>query len=348
MLNRIQKLREKIGDKGIIISNPTNAIYFSGINASNITLYITKDELYLITDFRYKELAEQNEYGFVVLTKKKIIESLKDIGLLKKVYIETDYLTYNSYSEYTKNFSDTEFLSADNIILDLRVIKEEIEIEYMKKAQEISDKAYLKTILEIKEGMTELELKALLEYNMSILGSKKTAFETIVLFSENTSYPHGVPTDKKLKKGDNIIIDFGATYNNYCSDMTRTIFFGGACLEYKKAYNAVLEAHILALGSVFINEKCEKVDTLARDFLDNKGYKGLFGHSLGHGVGLFIHESPILSARSTDIFLENMVFTIEPGIYIEKKFGIRIENTYFLAKNGVFSLTNVEKALTIL
>jgi Xaa-Pro aminopeptidase len=348
MLNRIQKLRDKIGEQGIIISNPTNALYFSGINSSNITLYISKDQLFLITDFRYKEVAEKNKYGFVVLTQKKIIESLKDIGIAKEVLLETDFLTYDSYGDYTANFENTKFFPANNIILELRIIKEDIEIEYMKMAQEISDKAYSKTLSEIKEGMTELELKALLDYNMSVLGSVKTAFDTIVLFSENSSSPHGVPTNRKLKKGDNVLIDFGATYNNYCSDMTRTFFYGSVCDEYKKAYNAVLEAHTLALNSVLLAGQCEQTDKIARDFLDNSGYKGLFGHSLGHGVGLFIHESPRLSPKSTDVFEENMVFTIEPGIYIEKKIGIRIENTYYLAQNGVFSLTNVEKTLTIL
>lgn len=348
MKSRIEKLRAKMGDMGIIISNPINALYFSGINSSNITLYITKNELFLITDFRYKEASEKNECGFAVLTEKSAIESLKEIGLQKKVFIEADFLTYNAYNEYSQNFRETSFIPADSIISELRVIKEEVEIDYMKKAQQISDMAYIKTISQIKEGMTELDLKALLDYNIAISGSAKSAFDTIVLFSENSSSPHGVPTNRKLKNKDNILIDFGATYNHYCSDMTRTIFFGGASEEDKKVYHAVLESHKLAVEAVKLGEQCDKTDKVARDFLDNAGYKGMFGHSLGHGVGLFIHENPRVSPKSTNVFQENMVFTIEPGVYIERKIGIRIENTYYLAKNGVFSLTNVEKTLTIL
>ena len=346
MENRLKKLREKIKDyDGIIISNPINAKYFTGITSSNITLFITKKESFLFTDFRYKELAQINSAGFEVVWENNAFANLCDcVSDKKSILIETDYITYDYYSRLTEKFPSHAFIPTKNIISDLRIIKDATELEYIKKACEIADNAYAKTLPLVKEGMTELELKSILEYNMKV----NPSFDTIVLFGSNTSLPHGQPSDRKLKNNDIILMDFGSLVGGYGSDMTRTIFFGKLSSERKKAYDTVLEAHKLAVAKIEENLKCSEADKEARDYINNCGYVGCFGHSLGHGIGLDLHELPYLSEKSENIFKENMTFTIEPGIYIENQFGIRIENSYCLSSSGLISMTSSDKNITII
>ena len=345
-MTRIEKLREKLNNnQGIIVSNPSNAFYLSEIKSSNITLYITKEKSLLFTDFRYKEIAEKNEYGFTTITDKSVLKNLSDfITGETEILIETDYITHDYFKKLSEKHENLNFISANNPIADLRLIKDKAEISNIKKACEIAGNAYLKTLPDIKEGMTELELKALLQYNMVLTPS----FDTIVLFGENSSVPHGESSNRKLKYGDIILMDFGCFYNGYASDMTRTVFFGKPTDEQKKAYNTVLKAHEMAVEFTKECRKCAKIDGIAREYIDNSGYKNLFGHSLGHGVGIDIHEQPRLTSKADDELKENMIFTIEPGIYIEGNFGIRIENTYVFYENTANSLMNVEKSLTIL
>jgi len=339
-MERINRLRKKLNkNQGIIISNPANAYYFSEIKSSNITLYISKEKAYLFTDFRYKEIAENNKHGFIAITKQSNIEEFTEAET--EILVETDYITHDNYEKLSGKLN---IISAKSIMSDLRLIKDETEISNIKKACEIAENAYVKTLKDIKEGMTELELKALLQYNMILTPS----FDTIVLFGENSSIPHGESGDRRLKHGDTILMDFGCFYNGYASDMTRTVFFGTPSNEQKKAYSTVLKSHEMAVEFIEANRECSKIDQMAREYIENEGYKGLFGHSLGHGVGIDIHELPRLSQKSDDLLKENMVFTVEPGIYIEKNFGIRIENTYVLGENKAKSLMNVEKCLTIL
>ena len=348
-MTRINKLREKLNkNEGIIVSNPSNAFYLSEIRSSNITLYITKEKAILFTDFRYKELAEKNKYGFSVVSDKDFLSSFsRFLSDEAEILVENDYITLDFYEKLNKKCKEhknIKFLSAKNIINDLRIIKDEDEISNIKKACETAENAYLITLPDIKEGMTELELKALLQYNMMLTPS----FDTIVLFGGNSSLPHGVSGERILKNGDAILMDFGCFYNGYASDMTRTVFFGNPSEDQKKIYKTVLKAHEIAAEFISDSKDCSKIDRVAREYIDNAGYRGLFGHSLGHGVGIDIHESPGLMTKSVEMLKENMVFTIEPGIYIEKNFGVRIENTYVLAENTAKSLINVEKSLTIL
>ena len=344
IMTRINRLREKLNEnQGIIISNPANAFYLSEIKSSNITLYITKNKTFLFTDFRYKEIAEQNKQGFETITDKNIL-NCDFLGEEPEILLETDYITYDCYKKLAERYNKIKLIPADNLVTNLRLIKSEAEISNIKRACEIAENAYLKTLPDIKEGMTELSLKALLQYNMLFTPS----FDTIVLFGEASSVPHGESSDRKLKLGDTILMDFGCFYNGYASDMTRTIFFGQPSSAQKKAYTTVLSAHERAVEFIAGNKKCSEIDKEARDYIDNSGYKGLFGHSLGHGLGIDIHEAPRLTTKTDDVLNENMIFTIEPGIYIEKNFGIRIENTYVLSENTAKSLMNVEKSLTIL
>ncbi len=346
---RTKRLADFLEDnEGILITNPKNAYYFSGISSSNITLYITKKKRYLITDFRYFEAAKKNSGNYEVLWEKKLIYYIKEIIKEETVFVETDYLTYDKYHLIKENTSAA-LKKADDMIKKLRIIKDDKEIECIKKAQEISDEAFNNVLSFVKPGITEKELKSELEYNMSKLGSEKPSFDTIVLFGKNTSRPHGEPSDAILQKNDIILIDFGSTYQGYCSDTTRTFFIGDPSSEMIKAYNDVLYAHKLARDNIKPDLRAEDADKYARDYLYDNGYKGLFGHSLGHGVGLDIHELPTLSPGSDGILKENMIFSIEPGVYFENEFGIRIEDLYYMNEKGApVSFTKLNKELMIL
>ncbi len=184
---------------------------------------------------------------------------------------------------------------------------------------------------------------------MAVLGAGKTSFDTIVLFGKNTSLPHGEPSNNVLLKNDIILMDFGCVYNNYCSDITRTFFVGNPSEKMLKAYDDVLYAHTLAKESIKPGMSGEDIDRFARDYLYETGYEGLFGHALGHGVGLDVHEAPTLSPKSTDIIEKNMIFSIEPGVYFNDSFGIRIENLYYMNDDGKpVSFTTLSRQLLIL
>ena len=345
---RINRLTKNLSDnEGFLITEQKNCFYLSGIRSSNITLYITKFSRYLITDFRYAEAASENKAGFTVKSEEGTLKCLKKIINEEKIYTELDIIPYEFYNELKKNIK-SEILPIGKIISNLRAVKNEYEIECIRKSQEIADKAFSETLKYITEGVTEKDIKAELEYHMSKGGSEMPSFDTIVLFGEHTSLPHGTPTERKLKNRDIILIDFGATYEAYASDNTRTFFFGEPSDKQKKAYTTVLNAHIAARNLIVPGMLGKDADKIARDFLDDSGYENLFGHSLGHGVGLDIHENVRLSPKSDDILEENMIFSIEPGVYLKKEFGIRVEDIYVLKSDGVHSLTTLSKDLLIL
>lgn len=345
---RIKKLLSNLNDgQGILITNNKNCFYFSGINSSNICLYITKEKRFLITDFRYLEVSRKNKGDFEVLWQKNRIETLKDIINENEVFLETDNLSYNEFENYRNNFS-CKFLKVEDMIRKIRVFKDEFEISCIKKAQEIADRAFLNTLDKIKPGVSEQDIRAELEYEMAKAGSEKPSFDTIVLFGKNTSLPHGEPSNTVLKDNDIILIDFGATFNGYCSDTTRTFFMGQPNEKMCLCYDCVNEAHELAFSFIKNNVKASDADKIARDFLDKCGYENLFGHSLGHGTGLDIHESPTLSFKSEDYLKNNMTFSVEPGIYFENEFGIRIENLCYLKDNVPVSFTNLKRKMLIL
>lgn len=340
---RIEKLLKNFSDnQGILITNEKNCFYFSGINSSNICLYLTKNKRFLITDFRYLEVSLKNKGNFEVLWKKSRIDFLKEIITEEEVFFETDDLTADEFENY-KSFLKCKFLKVENKIKNLRIYKDESEISAIYEAQIIADRAFLNTIDKIRPGVTEKEIKAELEYEMAVFGSEKPSFDTIVLFGKNTSLPHGEPGDNVLKTNDIILIDFGATFNGYCSDTTRTFFIGSQPDKIIKAYNDVNEAHEIAFSYIKNGILASDADKVARDYLDKNGYANLFGHSLGHGTGLEIHESPTLSLRSKDVLKNDMTFSVEPGVYFENEFGIRIENLCYLKNNEPCSFTNLSR-----
>lgn len=346
---RLQKLRNQLKEnEGILVSDPKNAFYFSGINSSNIHLYITKEKAYLFTDFRYQQVAEENEAGFLVITEGSLMAKLKDFMSEPVVYIEQQYLTVHFYKMLLDHFPKTDFPNVKSMIMDIRLIKDAYELDLLKQAQKIADAAYLGVLPFLKEGVSEQEIKAELEYRMARLGAQRTSFDTIVLFGPHAAMPHGEPAGRTLCKGDAVLCDFGCVYEGYCSDVTRTVFFGEPSQKARHAYETVLTAHKLAYEFIGVGKACAEADKIARDYIDAQGYQGRFGHSLGHGVGVKVHEHPTLGQNSTEVFQNGMVFSNEPGVYLPGEFGIRIEDTCYLENDQLFSTTSLDKELLIL
>ncbi len=352
-MTRVEKIRNSLKEKEIdalVVLDPLNQQYLSGFAFTDGLLLITLNRAFLITDFRYYEMAQNEAYSdFEIIMpnnrKENITKILKEDNC-KTVGFEDGSISFSEYQKYVENYSFCKFVGIGNKIEELRKIKDEEEISLIQKAQDITDKAFSELLTRITPNMTEIEVAAELEYLMRRSGASGFAFETIAVSGDASALPHGTPRNIKLKKGF-LTMDFGAKYNGYCSDMTRTIVIGKADNEIKKLYNTVLEAQIGALSYIKEGMDCADCDKVARDIIDsNPKYKGAFGHSLGHGVGLFIHESPRLTTKAVGrILRDGEIVTVEPGIYLSGKYGCRIEDMVAVRKNGIYNFTNSTKEI---
>jgi len=279
------------------------------------------------------------------------INSLMKKHNAKSLAVESMDMTLSRMSFLEKKFPDIEFIKSDelsNNIYDMRTIKSTEEIEKIHKAQKIAEKAFDEILGFIRPGVTEREIALKLDNCMLENGAEGLSFETIALAGANTSMPHGVPGNYKVKNGDFVLMDFGAVYDGYHSDMTRTVCVGQPSEKMGKIYDIVLKAQLEALKKVKSGITGSELDGYARDIIDESGYGDFFGHSLGHGVGMEIHEFPTASSKSETILKENMVVTVEPGIYLPGEFGVRIEDFVVVTENSHQNLTNCPKKLIIL
>ena len=358
MYINIEKVAKLVNDKkcdAIILFNESNMHYICSFSPSEGVIIVTKGaSAYHIVDSRYTEIAQINaqKTGVKVIeiktsfsdTAKEIIEKEN----IKKLLYENETISLLQYKTYTQKFSGCEFVELNHELMLLRNKKEPFEIELMKEANNIAEKSFLELLNEVKIGKTEKELAALFDYIMARNGSEGVSFDTILLTGTHTSMPHGVPSDKKIKDGDFVLFDFGATYQGYHSDMTRTIAIGNITDEMKEAYDLVLKAQLAGIKALKAGEKCADVYQAAYDVLNEKDMGKYFRHSLGHGVGLDIHEGYNASPKSNDKFEVGNVTSIEPGIYIPDKFGIRIEDLLYISPRGRENLSKVTKKLIIL
>ncbi|MDY6821392.1 MAG: aminopeptidase P family protein [Deferribacterota bacterium] len=235
----------------------------------------------------------------------------------------------------------------DSIISDERKIKDNIEISNILKAVYIVDETFERLVKEPLKGKCEREIAALIEYIMKSLGAENYSFETIVAVSENAANPHHKPGERTFNEGDSLVIDFGAIYKNYCSDITRTIFCGEPPEKVKNIYNIVKEANEKAIDAIKLNNEISIIDKAARDIISNHGYGDYFIHRTGHGIGLDVHEAPVISLNNNENVLEGMVFTVEPGIYLPEELGVRIEDDILITNKGANILTKSTKDLLI-
>lgn len=347
MENRIKKLRlgfEKLGVDAVLITSRANHRYFTKFDNGDGYLFITKDCAYAYEDFRYIETATKCLGGAYTVCEKPLdfATIIKNEGITK-IGIEGDSLSFNSYNLYKAKFEGAILTDVSSFITELRQVKDEWELEQIREAQRITDLAFEHILGYLSTDVTENDVATELEYFMRKHGAEDKSFETISISAEKTSLPHGVPENIKLKKGF-FTMDFGATFNGYHADMTRTVCLGKADTEMKKLYNTVLEAQLAALDYIKAGVACNAADNIAREII-YKDYKGYFGHSLGHSVGLDIHESPALSPKCDKILVPNNVVTVEPGIYIAGKYGCRIEDLVIIKENTIENLTRSKKEL---
>ncbi|EOC99757.1 M24 family metallopeptidase [Caldisalinibacter kiritimatiensis] len=352
MNNRIEKLRKKMEELNCdwtLIFKPENRRYFSGFTGTTGYVLISNNNQMFATDFRYTEQAETQCKGYEIkeINKQKNIFSLLKELKIERLGIEDEFITYQFVNNIKEKVGDIKLVPLKGALNDIRMIKDSQEIEYIQKAAEITDKALEYMLKQIKVGMTEREVAVELEYQMKKLGAEGPSFEFIVASGKRSSMPHGVASDKVIEAGDLVTIDMGCIYKGYCSDMTRTFVMGKANEEQEKIYNIVLNAQEEVLKSIKPGKTGFELDKIARDIITNEGYGPRFGHSLGHGVGLEVHEQPYLVQHEMGkIELKpGMVITDEPGIYIPGFGGVRIEDLVVVTEDGCKVLSKSTKQL---
>ncbi|MBQ7948803.1 MAG: aminopeptidase P family protein [Clostridia bacterium] len=345
-----KKILQLSGCEAVYTSCMYQLRYITGLEPENGCAVVDKTGVTLYTDMRYMEAAEKLLAGTdikPVLYKQD--ELLKRLAAYESVGISFDQTAHVEYLALEK--AGAKLKNIDDAYTQAMTVKNEWELGNIAKACEIAEDAFNELLPEIKEGMTETEVAAMLEYKMRKLGAQGVSFETIVAFGAHAAVPHHETGLTKLKFGDEILIDFGCKVNGYCSDITRTFLFGddGKHEDFKKAYASVLKAHNLAKEKIVAGMTGKEADAIARDSLKADGYGDLFTHSLGHGIGLNIHEKPIVSPRSEQVLQNGMVFSDEPGVYVAGEYGIRIEDTVTLKDGKVMSfMSKTDKKLIIL
>lgn len=352
-MTRIQQLQSRLEENSCaLITSDINRRYFTGMKSSAGTLAVFKNNAYLIIDSRYFEKASDTVADCDVILQKRLYGQISDLisdNHAECVWVESDTLTLSDFAAVRENIKEAKsFDSSDRlsrIIREMRMIKTDEEIALIERAQRIAEYALQETLNFIKEGVTEKEIALCLNDLMLRNGADDLSFETIALCGSATSMPHGVPSERTVKKGDFVLMDFGAVFDGYHSDMTRTVAVGEVTEEMEKVYSIVLEAQNRAISAAAEGITGKRLDRVARDFISANGYSDYFGHGLGHSVGMEIHESPCANTRDETVLRENMIMTVEPGIYLPKKFGVRIEDFVVIKQNSCYNLTNAPKNL---
>ncbi|MGI6712985.1 MAG: M24 family metallopeptidase [Bacillota bacterium] len=351
---RVQKLRRFLQSENIdaaLIVQPENRYYFSGFTGTSGFLFITPSSKYLLTDFRYAEQAVKQSPGSTIITYDKDVKD--DLKVLldrldgKRIGIEENYLTYRQYKEFQESFK-REFLGISEQVNRIRSVKDASEIQCLKKAAFLVDQAFEYIITQIKPGISEQEISLELEFFMRRKGASGASFDFIVASGERSSLPHGVAGKKIIHNGDFITMDFGCIWQGYHSDTTRTVVMGKIDSKQADIYQIVYQAQTTALKEVRPGISCHNLDRIAREIIEKNGYGSYFGHSLGHGVGLEIHETPRVGPDSSIVLEPGMVITIEPGIYIPNWGGVRIEDMVLVTSDGYQALTKAPKEILYL
>lgn len=326
------------------ITGGANIFYYSGFTSEDACLIITENERILATDSRYTLQAKFESPDFEIVDIANPLKNLK----LERIGFEADYLTYSGYKRLEKIANGAELFAADMEISAPRRIKSEEEINKIRTAESLGDAAFSYVLDKIRPGMTEREVAFEIETFMRKNGASGTSFETIAASGVRSALPHGTASEKVIERGDFLTLDFGCVLDGYCSDMTRTVAVGTASDRQREIYNTVLAAQNAAIEKIAPGVKCCDIDRTARRVIEEAGFGDYFGHSLGHSVGLEIHEMPCFSPKSVDITEPGNVITVEPGIYIEGFGGVRIEDVVAISPKNSSNLTKSEKDLIII
>ena len=351
---RINAVKDMLSSKqAALVTDEISIFYFTGFPHSEGYLMITPDNSYLLVDFRYIEAAQNTVKSSEVVIFSNPFETINNLisaNNTEEILLEADKITVSAFRTMQKEIKSE--LSGDDklsqFIKDLRIIKSADEIEKLKTAQNIAEKAYLEVLNMVKPGITERQIALELEYLMKKNGAEKIAFDLITVTGKKTSLPHGVPTDVEVRNGDFVTFDIGAVYEGYHSDMTRTVAVGEVSDKQREIYDIVLKSHLAGLDAVRAGVSGFDVDKVCRDIIKDAGYGEFFGHGTGHGVGLEIHEEPRVSPKGETILKSGMIITVEPGIYLPDEFGVRIEDTVLVTDNGYETFAHIPKELIIL
>ncbi len=350
----IQKIRENLqNDEAALILSAPNRFYLTRFPSSDGAVLITADSAVFLIDSRYYEKAKNTVTGYrVVLCTDlllQISEMLKEQGT-ERLYIESDYVSIAQFERLNLKLgvtvSDGTWLSEK--LSEMRAEKTESEIKLISAAQALTDETFSYILPRIEAGRTEKQVMLDMEFFMRKSGADAVGFDFVVVSGKNSSLPHGVPTEKVIEKGDFITMDFGAEVGGYRSDMTRTVAVGEVYEKQRLVYDTVLKAQNAALSRAKAGKECADIDKTARDIIKEAGFGNCFGHALGHSVGIEIHETPTLSPRSSATLKSGNVVTVEPGIYIEGEFGVRIEDMVLITETGIMNFTKSPKELIIL
>ncbi|MDX9754107.1 MAG: Xaa-Pro peptidase family protein [bacterium] len=352
-LHALLHAMEKEGVDWLLIHHLPNVLYLSGFTGSHGVLLISQEAQYLLTDGRYTEQVQQEVHLYkpIIQGNRKEAEAIREtLGdcSAKTLWFEADHCLYSVYEALQSALAPKQMIGQRDLIESLRMMKDEEELARIQKALRVAEEALLRTLPQIKEGMTERELAHIVEHEMWKGGGIKESFESIVLFGSRTSLCHGKPMDVRLKNNQAILMDFGCIVDAYCSDITRMIYFGKPTDEFMAMYRCVYQANQAAEDQLREGVQCKQGDAFARDVIAAAGRKEQFMHGLGHGVGLEIHESPRLSYLSEQILEEGMVVTVEPGVYIENTGGVRLEDMVVIEKDGCRVLNQQAKDLIVL
>ena len=348
-----EKLPDWLNDRSlhaVVICRRENVRYFSGFAGTAGVLAVTASERRLFVDFRYIEQANLTAPSFQIVRctgnpLDAALEWLKEADC-RQIGFEEDFLTVAEFTRMTAKIDRNCWVP---VRLDtLRAVKEPVEVEKIVAAAEIADEALKKILPMIRPGESEVALAAALEYEMRIRGSEQVAFDTIIASGPRSALPHGVASGRNIEAGDFVVIDFGAVFEGYRSDMTRTMFVGEPTLRHREIYDTVLRAQLAGLSAVKAGAVCRMVDQAARSVIDKAGFGDFFGHGLGHGVGLDVHEDPRLAPSAGEAKLEaGMVVTVEPGIYIPGWGGVRIEDLVVVTEDGCRIISKMDKAMIV-
>lgn len=353
---RLEKVRAALAERnldGALIYKPENRAYVSGFTGTAGWLLITPAKAWLITDFRYVEQAAAQAPAFEVIkpesTVAALLATLCEQQQIKRLGIQGDYVTVDDFHTYADALSGRELVSMAGAVETLRMVKDEEELKRMRRAAAIADETFTHILSYIKPGVAERDIAVEMEYKMKKLGAEGLAFDIIVASGVRSAMPHGVASEKQIGTGELVTLDFGAIYQGYCSDMTRTVMVGEPTARQREIYAIVLEAEKRGVAATRAGINGKELDEVCRGYIREKGFAEAFGHSTGHGVGRYIHEGPRLSVRGEkEILKPGMVVTIEPGIYLSGWGGVRIEDMVLVLENGCESLSHSPRELLIL
>lgn len=356
MMNRIEKLRKQLKEEhldALLVTNPYNLRYMTGFTGTSGMALITSTRAYFITDFRYTEQASHQCVGYEIVKQASTafneLPRLLNDNHLTELGFDDQHLTFAQYMTLQDIVNPVDLIPVSGLIETLREVKDESEIATIKEACHIADAAFTHILDYIKPGMTEIQVANELDFYMRSLGASGISFDTIVASGVRSAMPHGVASEKEIEMGDFITLDFGCYYNGYVSDMTRTISLGEPReAVLKEIYQIVLDAHLKVEEAAKPGMSGKELDAVARQYIESKGYGEYFGHSTGHGIGLEIHEAPMISKLNTQPLVAGNTITDEPGIYLPDIGGVRIENDLLITENGCEVLTKSNRQLIIL